>query len=268
MYRIAAIVVARNEEATLAKTLMSLKGQSLKPFIITVDDGSMDSTAEIAKIYSDYVICLPCHEESWAGKPELARVFNAGFQIAKEIDSEYIMISGADSVYPEIYLEKIIKYMKKEETTVIASGIPEGEKAKFPRGSGRVIDVDWFREIGFKYPENWGFEAYVIFKALQMKRNVRVYPVTYKLLRKTSMTPKKAYYWGKAMKALGYWTPYALGRSMLWFFKSPKITFSMIKGYCSRNVKKYNDIENFVKSYQKKMILNFMFKLSSKVQLH
>ena len=255
--RISVVVIARNEEETIAETLKSVREQSLRPYVIVVDDGSIDSTGSIAEELADYVVKLPHHEESWAGKPELAKVFNAGFKVASETRPDYVMVSGADTVYPPNYLEVITKAMEREGV-VIASGVPVGERAKFPRGSGRVIDAEWFGKIGFSYPENWGFEAYVVFKALQMRYKVKTYPVQYKLLRKTGMNPRKAYYWGKAMKALGYWPPYAMGRALLWFFHSPRVALSMIRGYMEHNTSVYHDVCHFVREYQKKYFLRLL----------
>ena len=49
-----------------------------------MNDGSIDSTKRVAFQYVDLVVDLPRHDESWAGRPELARVFNAGFEVLRE----------------------------------------------------------------------------------------------------------------------------------------------------------------------------------------
>jgi len=252
---IVAIVIARDEEKNIAKTLNSIKEQTSKPYIIVVDDGSIDNTPNIAEKIAELVIRLPRHEESWAGKPQLARVFNAGFKEAKKLNPDFLLISGADSLYPRDYVEIIVSRMKRENV-VIASGIAKGERARGPRGSGRIIDANWFNKIGFKYPENWGFESYVIFKALSMGFKVKVYTdVYFELSRRTTLSPMKAYYWGLGMRALNYWFPYALGRILLISLKSPKSAFYMFKGYMSHDVKLYDDIRYFVPNFQKRYIL-------------
>ncbi len=250
---IVTIIVARNEEKFIKKNIKSLKGQSIIPYIIVVNDGSTDKTFSIAKKYADKVISLPYHKGSWVGKPKLARVFNAGFKEARKLDPEYIFISGADAAYPKNYISFIVKNMK-EEDVVIASGKFKKEKTRVPRGTGRIIDCNFFKKIGYKYPENYGFEAYVIFKALSLGYKVKVYDIPFKLLRRTRMNYRKAYYYGKGMKALNYYWLYALGRILKIGIKNPILAYFMLRGYLSY-VKKYDDLNEFVAKHQKIYIL-------------
>jgi len=255
-YLCGVVIPARDEERYIEKTLISLISQTIRPFIVVVNDGSIDRTREIASRYADVIIDLPRHEESWTGKPQLARVFNAGFDILSSMDVDYVMISGAEAIYPPDYIEKITYRMRRDDV-VIASGVAEGEKSKpfSPRGSGRVIEAKWFHSVGFKYPENYGFESYIVFKALSQNRKVAVYPdLKFKLQRKTTITPKKAYYWGKGMKALNYSILYSTGRLILLIPRSPRAAFAMLMGLLSRDVEKYSDISKFVPYFQRKQI--------------
>ncbi len=124
-----AVVSARDEEKAIGKTLQSLRNQTVRVFIVVVNDGSKDRTRDVASRYADVVLDLPRHAESWVGKPELARVFNAGFEVLRDKNVEYVLISGADSVYPANYVEDIIKRMKMEGI-VFASGVAEGEVSR------------------------------------------------------------------------------------------------------------------------------------------
>jgi len=251
------VIPVRDEEKYLENSLTSLVNQTLSPFIVIVNDGSIDRTREIASKYADVVIDLPRHEESWVGRPELARVFNAGLDVLRDRNVDYVMISGGEAVYPPDYIEKII-YRMKGGNVVIASGIAEGERSKpfSPRGSGRIINAEWFSSIGFRYPENYGFESYLIFKALSQGKKVAVYPdLKFKLQRETGLSAKKAYYWGKGMRALNYDFLYVLGRATLLSLKSPKIGFAMLRGYFSPDVKKYSDISKFVPHFQRRQLL-------------
>ncbi len=110
------------------------------------------------------VVRLPRHEENWAGKPELTRVFNSAFNVLKEKEFEFIMISGADAVYPVNYIEDVIERMLQRDA-VLSSGVAENEPSAnvHPRECGRIIEVVWFKDLGFKYPENQGFEGYPIY---------------------------------------------------------------------------------------------------------
>ena len=108
-------VNARDEEKVIRECLRSLRNQTVNLFVVVVNDGSVDHTREIALKYADVVVDLPRHEESWTGRPELARVINAGFDILKKEGVTYLMVSGADAVYPYGYefWRRALEEMKK-----------------------------------------------------------------------------------------------------------------------------------------------------------
>ncbi|MEM2514837.1 MAG: glycosyltransferase family A protein [Thermofilaceae archaeon] len=258
MYRCGAVVIARDESENIRLCLKSLRGQTVKVFLVVVNDGSLDNTGDIALEYADVVVNLPRHEESWAGRPELATVFNAGFDVLKEMDLDYLLISGADGVYPSNYLEKIIERMSRSNI-VLSSGVIKGEKSSWmPRGMGRVVDARWFRTVGFRYPVNYGFEAYLVYKALSEGRKVVVFPdLFFESRRRTSISREKMYLWGKGMKALNYWWPYAFGRAVIIGIKSPSSGLALIRGYLS-NIQQYEDIKDFTPKFQKRKLLRRM----------
>jgi len=252
-WRCGVVVKARDEEEVIGGCLESLRDQAVKVVLVVVNDGSVDRTGEIASKYADVVVDLPRHEESWVGRPELARVVNAGLDVLKSRELDFVMVSDGEAVYPLNYIDEITKRMR-DEGIVLASGVAEGEVSRSfsPRGCGRVVDVEWFREVGFKYPENYGHEVYLVYKALSQGEKVVVFPdLRFKLRRKTRLFPKKAYFWGKGMKALNYNVFYALGRAFLVSLKSPRNGLELLRGYFS-NVEKYRDVEDFVPVFQRK----------------
>jgi len=256
---IGAVLIARDEANAIEQSLESLRGQTVGLFLVVVDDGSIDGTREIASKYADVVVSLPRHEKSWTGRPELARVVNAGLDVLKEKSIAYVLISGADVIYPPNYVEEIINRMK-EEQIVLASGVAEGEVSRSlaARGSGRIVDAEWFRTIGFRYPENYGFESYLVFKALSQGKKVAVFgDIKFKLMRKTTLSRRKVYLWGKGMKALNYWWPYAFGRAALLGLRHPVLGYFMLKGYLSK-APLYEDIKDFMHDFQKKVFIRRM----------
>jgi len=256
MYRCGAIVIARDESNSIRACLESLRKQIIDLFLVVVNDGSLDNTGEIASEYADIVVDLPRHEENWTGLPELAGVFNAGFDVLDKKDLDYVLISGSDAIYPPKYVSIIIDRMKKENI-VLCSGVPKGERSSFwiPRGSGRVVNAKWFKSIGFRYPLNYGFEAYLVYKALSQGRKVAVFPdLTFELSRGTRISRRKMYLWGKGMKALNYWWLYALGRALVIGIRSPPNCFALMRGYMSK-VEQYEDIKDFVPKFQEKMFI-------------
>lgn len=257
------VVIAFNEEKAIAKCLRSLRNQTVPVFIVVVNDGSTDRTAEAASRFADVVVNLPRHEESWTGRPELARVFNAGFRALKEIKTEYVMISGADDVYPLDYVHNVMTRMMTKHI-VLASGVAKGETSRSlsPRGGGRLLDTDWFRGVGFRYPENYGFEVYLVYRALSEGKGVSIFPdVEFGISRRTHISKRKSYLWGMGMKALNYWWPYAIGRAFLVGVKHPANGFAMLKGYFSSTPRHYDDIKEFVHEFQKRMIIKRLLEI-------
>lgn len=254
---LAVVISARNEEKNMAETIRSIQSQTLPPsIVIVVDDGSTDKTGDIARDMDCLVVEMPFHKESYLGRPELAGLFNAGLRMVPE-NCEYVMISGADVTYSKHYIEKIVSRMEKEGI-VVASGIVLGDATREfgVRGTGRVVKTRWWRKYRLSYPELYGWESWLIFRALMDGVGVKVYDelVMESRARKTSLSKEKAYFLGKGMKALGYWWPYALGRCIL-LLSHPTTVYAMLKGYFS-NVAKHEDIEDFVRAFQKKRLLS------------
>lgn len=256
-WRIGVVVTARNEEQVIDKCLASLKNQTVKLLLAVVNDGSLDKTREIASRYADFLVNLPAHKENWAGRPELAEVFNAGFDILKKQQVDFVLVSGADSLYPPNYVEELTHRMKKQ-SIVLSSGIAEGEisRSSSPRGSGRILDSKWFRSIGFRYPSNYGFEVYLVYKALSEGRKVTVFfDIGFKTLRQTTLSRRKMQLWGKGMKALNYWWIYALGRAVIAGLRHPLNGSALLTGYLSHVYEQYEDIKDFVSNFQKSMFV-------------
>ena len=256
-WRCGAVVVARDEGRIIRMCLESLKGQTVELFVVVVNDGSLDNTGEIASRYADVVVVLSRHEENWTGRPELAGVFNAGFNVLKERGVDYVLVSGADGVYPPNYVKEITDKME-EENVVVASGALEGKSSQsfWPRACGRVINTEWFRHIGFKYPSNYAFEEYPVYKAFSQNMRVTVFPeLKFRLFREPRLSTMKLFLWGKGMKALYYWWPYAFGRAVLVGLRHPVGGFALLRGYLSKVPERYPDLKNFVPSFQRRVFI-------------
>ena len=255
------VIPARNEAWNIKYTVRSLLRQSMKPrMIVVVDDGSEDNTAYVAEKEGAYVVRIERKSKAPAtGTPYLAYVINRGLQVLKSLDLDFVMISGADSIYLKDYVYRISKNMIKDHV-VIASGIAVGEKTLgilSIRGSGRLINTKWFQKIGFQYPIHYGYETYLLLKALASGFKVAIYDdIKFYLLRKTSMNPRKAYFYGKAMKALGYPELYAIGRiAKILLSRGINEAKYMMLGYLSKT-EKYHDIEGIAKYILIKIVLS------------
>lgn len=256
-WRVGTVVTARDEEHAIGKCLASLKDQTVKTFLVVVNDGSLDGTRAVASRFADVIVDLPTHQQNLGGTPELARVFNAGFDALKREGVDYVLVSGADAVYPPSYVEEIVRRMRKQKL-VLSSGIAEGESSRSlsPRGSGRVFNSEWFMNIGFKYPLKYGFEVYPVYKALSEGREIAVFAdVKFKLLRRTRLSRRRLQLWGRGMKALNYWCLYAVGRAAVIGVRNPLNGSALLAGYLSHVPQQYDDIKHFVPRFQKRIFV-------------
>ena len=249
--KIIAVIPARNESEFLEKTLDGLKKQTLQlTRIILVNDGSTDNTVNIAKKYGIGILDIKNRGFRATGEPVLAEVINKGLKTIHDNECQYIMILGADHVLSSDYVSTIVKEMENNDL-VIASGIIDGENQRdtSPRGSGRIVRYDFWKKYGLKYPCWYGFESYIVYKALIENYRIKVVSSARSWSqRKTGKTTNFRNY-GKAMRALGYHPLYATGRILLVLFNNPKRSIQMLFGYLDFSVKKY-DIAPDVHTFQ------------------
>ena len=256
------IIPARNESKFLGTTLDALKNQTLVPHrIIVINDGSTDDTYDVAKKFDVEVVDLKDRGFRATGKPVLAKVINKGLEKILDNECEYIMILGADHVIPSNYISKIVREMEENNLLVIASGVIKGEKQRktSPRGSGRIVKYDFWKKLGLQYPCWYGFESYIVYKALIDLYEVKVVrDVIGWSQRSTGKTTDYKSY-GKAMRALGYHPLYALGRIILTLKNNPRGGIKMIIGYLDSSIQKY-DIALEVHKLQSSRIKQRFFK--------
>ncbi len=254
------VIIARNEEKYLEKTLTALKAQTLKPSkIVLVNDRSIDRTKQIGQKFGVDIIDFPYDHESWVVTKNLAKVFNLGL---KELDShDYIMILGADHILTKDYIETIINRINGTNI-VIASGVIKGENTVNVRGSGRIINSKFWKSIGGKYPEKHGYESYILFKAESMGLKVKKFDdiiTTSQRKTSTNYDLRKLMYKGESYRALGYTFPYAFVAALKFIKIHPLAPIFMMFGYIRNNSNFYEkDVIQIVKDYQKRRIKTFL----------
>jgi glycosyltransferase involved in cell wall biosynthesis len=265
--RVAVVIPARNEENFIDKTLAALFAQYTRPDrVIVVNDGSTDKTADIASAAGAEVVSMPDRGYNVLGTPVLAGVINRGLQQLDErgydSDSDYILVLGADHILPPNYITTILDAMAADRRLVLCSGVIAGERSIVPRGSGRLVRADFWHSIGFCYPENYGFETYIVLKAQQRGYNVKVLKnLVTQTQRKTGKNYKKSVYisYGKSLKALGYSRLYSAARIGLVSLKHPKGGYYMCKGYMSSDVQTYDqELRSFLCNIQHKRIKRYV----------
>ncbi|HKU50403.1 MAG TPA: glycosyltransferase family A protein [Nitrososphaera sp.] len=266
--RVAAVIPARDEERFIDKTLSSLSMQYHRPGkIVVVNDGSKDSTAEVAKSAGAHVITLEDRGYNVLGTPVLAGVINVGLDYLLTegygtSPHDYIMIVGADHTLPPNYVTTLVDLMETDRSLAICSGQIRGERSVVPRGSGRMVRADFWRRFGLKYPENYGFETYLLVKAQQAGYSVKVLnDLLTDSLRKTGKHYKKSVFvsYGKSLKALGYSRLYSAARMAMMSSKHPMGGIYMLQGYMSSDIKTYDaDLQAYLSSIQHKRIKRYV----------
>ena len=256
--KIAVVLNARNEEKVIKKTLDSIINQKLQPYrIIVINDGSTDNTREILSTFSNIeLIDNPVKEESHLAKKELAKTINQGLsKLHTDNKCEFVWLTGGDLIFPTDYTLKIVQRMQKD-SSVISSGVIKNEFSIEPRGGGRIVDWNFWKKIGMLYPVNYGWEGYLVLKANSLGYVTNSYSdLLIDTQRKsgTKFDPKKYYYYGLALKALGYTFSYTMVKILLFARKRPKSAFFMFKGYISNYDQLYEkELREFVRKTQSK----------------
>ncbi|MCY3414224.1 MAG: glycosyltransferase family 2 protein [Candidatus Heimdallarchaeota archaeon] len=273
--RIVICFPARNEETYLAEVLDSLVNQTIKPVkIIVANDGSTDRTEEIARSYDSVeVINREKREKSIVGRIGMSDVWNSSIIPAQKYDDEepldYILFLGGDLVLSPTYCEELHTKFLEQDDLVMAAGRMVGPDAfKYSGfmlpGGGRMAKYDYWKEIGGKYPMMQGWEAYPIYKAqVDGYKTILFDDVIYTPKRPTGGNTDY-YSYGLAMRAYGYFFPFALGRSLKQLFlksRGIKPCLNMARGYLFGKSEKYEpEIREFVNKSQKRRLRKILFR--------
>lgn len=158
--RVACVIPARNEEAYIANTLRALNEQepltiasdeitpepAVDP-IILVDDGSTDSTVQIAAELGARVVAGPSHHHK-IRTLRICETINKGLAEVPP-DADYVLILGADNLIQPGYCRELIGRMESDSRLVVASGRCRGERwnPRIPRGT-RIVDYRWWVSEG------------------------------------------------------------------------------------------------------------------------
>lgn len=257
--KVVCVICARNEERYLKNTLDSIISQTVPVSIVLVNDGSTDRTYEIARKMKccSIIINSALHDESYVGTPELGKIKNLGFESARKLEPDYVLVLDSDHILTETYVERIVQRMEEDVNIAVASGKIVGEKSSedYPRGSGRLIRVSFWERYGMIYPVSWGWEEWIIQKALQDgKKCIAFDDITSTVQRPTKTNKQKCYNLGVKMRVLGYYWLYAIGRCALFFLKSPISGLYMFRGWAGSGDVEVLDVANFVRDRQKNKI--------------
>ncbi len=239
--------MTRDGAETIGATMDSITLQTVPPkFIIVINDGSSDNTELIARektktFESIFIINTNSKTRDIRRVPSL---LNIGIEHSKKLSkTKYMMVSGDDNELAQDYAKKIMEGMDGDRIAVasgdwLSSG---GRSNQMPHGGGRFVKTDFMEAIGGKYPVAYGWETWLLYKAMQLNYKVKLYHnLRYKHLR--PFRPSNLFNWGRAMYSLGFPTYFVLmrfGINFLWSSRgtqSMKATVTMLVGYLQAKV--------------------------------
>ena len=169
-------------------------------------------------------------------------MLNLGLNQANELSpkTKYMMVSGDDNKLAPDYAQMIAKRMDADDKIAIASGdwlSSRGRGNQMPHGGGRFVRIAFMDRVG-NYPVAYGWETWLLYKALQLGYKVKLYQdLRYEHLR--PFRPSNLFNWGRAMYSLGFPTYFVILRfliNLVWSGRgtqSIKASGTMIVGYLS-----------------------------------
>ena len=213
-----AIVTCRNSENEIENAIISLLQQTTKPkYVIVVDDGSTDGTANIleglkSKNDGFYVITNP---DLGYDIGRVVKNWNSAINLARRLNLEktdYHMISTDDTHYEEPYAEKIMNKMDADNKIAISSGNYDSNSYATPHGAGRFVRSSFFEEFLGLYPEKMGYESVILQMSLHHGfKNLVNNDARFSHTRQLGAN-HHFYEFGASMRTLGYHPLFVLGR--------------------------------------------------------
>lgn len=260
------VIPARNEEKNIYWVLDSLANQTMLPkMVCIINDGSTDKTKQkiinfhcnTGKNFNINIIDLPKRDYSLLGTPEIAKIFNKGFEAVESLKTDYLLVVGGDTLLTKNYVENLLFEFDHNNELVVCSGVTDEHEInrEHVEGSGRMIETFFFRMFGFEYLINHGWESEILYFARMLGFDAYNIPdAKFTGTRKASSNLKTFFCYGQGMRAMGYWTPYALGRVLYSFLikrKRVRGAIQLFAGYLSFNTIHCDyRLKKFVKDYQ------------------
>ncbi len=228
-------IVTRDGAETIGKTLDSIIEQSRPPnYIVVVNDGSSDDTEKIVLSKSFPKIHLLNTGSKTRDIRKVPRLLNFALDFSNDPKNnlpitDYMMVSGDDNELEHEYADEIMSRMDSDPKIVVASGEWLTSRARrgdqMPHGGGRFVRISYMEEIGGRYPMAYGWETWLLYKALEAGYEVRLYPdVRYEHLR--PFRPTNLFGWGRAMYSLGFPSYFVFLRFLINLFNSARGTQS------------------------------------------
>lgn len=269
--------IVKNGEDTLKESLESLLLQSFKPSMICIiDDGSTDKTSEILLNFKKennniiHIISLP---DRGYDIRRIVHNWNKACDFIKKSGTQYdFMFTATEDVkFPPNYVDELVKEMGRENDLVVISGnrgLAQSDYLSFPEGAGRLVRMSFFKKIGFNFPPYYGYEPWILYKALQLGFKIRKkIDLKYQHTR-TFGSEHNFIEYGPSMRCLGYHPMFVLARVFRNIFTnktgiSKKASIVMLFDYFNKSKWKNDpyykfhepELRKFIRTLQKTRLL-------------
>ncbi|MFX1562466.1 MAG: glycosyltransferase [Promethearchaeota archaeon] len=264
------VTPARNEEAYIEDTIKSVEKQTIQPSVfVIVNDGSIDSTAEIVQRHKQIqLVTLQDRGFRYRGAG-VAFAVNKGIKIATSLDSNWSFLCklDADIILPPDYFEKLFKLLSAKENRRlgIVSGVVRGERTNLehPRGAARIYRRKCWEDIGGRLQEIHGWDTYSDLRARQFRWTTRGIQEIEIIQRRPTAGREHhlsvAFEVGRMMYVLGYHPLVAFARGVKLLRKNPIasgiLILSNILSHLNRRLRILpRDYYEYVKQEQKERI--------------
>ena len=214
------ILTCRNSQNSIRSAISAILNQTVAPeYIIVINDGSNDKTAEILQ-----EIQSTCHYLHIITPPDrgydITRVvknWNEAISFSKKSglkSTKYHLIATDDTEYSPDYVNKLLRSMDSNENIAIASGTYTQYIPVMPHGAGRIVRNSFLEGSTWKgyYPEKMGYESAVLYEAARSGYEYLILSESRFKHTKPLGQSHKFYEFGASMQTLGYHPLFVLSR--------------------------------------------------------
>jgi glycosyltransferase involved in cell wall biosynthesis len=214
------ILTCRDSQNSIRNAIASLLEQTVLPeYIIVINDGSRDSTADILQgIQSTFPSIHVITHPDWGY--DIKRVvtnWNEAIRFSKDRGlkrTKYHLIATDDTEYTPEYVEKLINYMNDDDKIAIVSGTYTEYVPVMPHGAGRLVRNSFIENSLWRgyYPEKMGYESALLYEAGRCGfKHIVMRDARFKHTKPLGQS-HKFYEFGASMQTLGYHPLFALSR--------------------------------------------------------
>jgi glycosyltransferase involved in cell wall biosynthesis len=214
------ILTCRNSQNSIRNAISAILKQTVAPeYIIVINDGSNDKTAEILhEIQSTcHYLHVITHPDRGYDITRVVKNWNEAISFSKKSglkSTKYHLIATDDTEYSPDYVKKLLSSMDSNEKIAIASGTYTQYIPVMPHGAGRMVRNSFLEDSTWKgyYPEKMGYESAVLYEATRSGYEYLILSESRFKHTKPLGQSHKFYEFGASMQTLGYHPLFVISR--------------------------------------------------------